>query len=198
MRRREGRACRVRSHSVLTTEHAEAASRHTEATELTLHPQTRSVCSVTAFGRSVCSVVKTPYPASGRLTRSARRHEDTESGLRVASARLHPPSVHSGGSRSCATGCPTPRPGTQCTRAALGAWRSNGFGPQYHVSPGGTRSVASVHTDCRPPICAIRVRRSPYLCHPWWRRGLRLRGGGEGCGRETVERKMFKKSKIAT
>ena len=94
MRRWEGRACRVRSHSVLTTEHAEAASRHTEATELTLHPQTRSVCSVTAFDRSVCSVVKTPYPASGRLTRSARRHGDTESdfevGLHTAPSTIRP------------------------------------------------------------------------------------------------------------
>ena len=35
----------------------------------------------------------------------------------------------------------------------LGAWRPNGFGPQHHASPGGTRSVASVHTDCRSSIC---------------------------------------------
>ena len=93
---------RVRSHSVLTTEHTEAAralaggfavasqsslrklrflrriSRHTEATELTLTSPTRSVCSVMAFGRSVCSVVKNTLPRLRPVNTEraeARRHE---------------------------------------------------------------------------------------------------------------------------
>ena len=47
---------------VFTTEHTEAASRHTEDTELRGHcplSPTLSVCPVTAIGRSVCSVVET-------------------------------------------------------------------------------------------------------------------------------------------
>ena len=53
------------------------------------------------------------------------------------------------------------RGGARCTRAALGAWRPNGFGPQYHASLGGTCSVTSVHTDCHPPICANPCRGRP-------------------------------------
>ncbi len=81
--KREGRACRGRSHktvgpivrsrtricvirdkslpAISTTEHTEAASRHTENTESRRPyiPNT-SVCSVTAVGRSACSVTYTP------------------------------------------------------------------------------------------------------------------------------------------
>ena len=53
-----------------------------------------------------------------RLTRSARRYEDTESGsevgLRTASPTIRP-----------LRGGTTVGPGAQCTRAALGAWRPN-------------------------------------------------------------------------
>ena len=41
------------------------------------------------FGKTVLDVRE--YSASGRLTRSARRHGDTEMVLRLACARLHPP-----------------------------------------------------------------------------------------------------------
>ena len=69
--------------------------------------------SVSSVGRSVCSVVEThtagKRPASGRLTRSMWRHEDTERGfdvgLRTDSSPirfiLHPSTP--GGSRSRAT-----------------------------------------------------------------------------------------------
>ena len=78
--------------------------------------------------------------ASGRLTRSARRHGDTESGfeicLRTASSTIRP---FREGRAPARPGAVRRRLGTRSTRAALGAWRPNGLGPQYHASPGGTR-----------------------------------------------------------
>ena len=54
---------------------------------------------------SVTSVVKTPYPASGRLTRSARRHGDTERGFEVGlrPASSSSPSTPGGGNAPTAT-----------------------------------------------------------------------------------------------
>ena len=104
---------------------------------------TPSVCSVTAFGRSVCSVVKTPplhCPASGRLTRSARRYGDTESGFEVglhtASPTIRP-----------LRGGTTVGPGAQCTRAALGAWRPNACVLGGSLSRA-TDSIASAIKHC--------------------------------------------------
>ncbi len=70
---------------------------------------------------------------SGRLTRSAQRHGDTESefetGLCTVSFDIS--------STTSTRHVPTPsshRPSTQCTRAALGAWRSTAGGSQFIVT----------------------------------------------------------------
>ena len=139
--------------------------------------------------RSVCSVVKTPplhCPASGRLTRSARRYGDTESGfevgLRTASPTIRP-----------LRGGTTVGPGAQCTRAALGAWRPNA------CVLGGSRSRA---TDSNPPPCPRTSARSvltgrrttiPYVREPprpLGRAGARPlgRGCGRGRGRENSQK----------
>ena len=143
---------------------------------------TPSVCSVTAFGRSVCSVVKTPplhCPASGRLTRSAWRYGDTESGsevgLRTASPTIRP-----------LRGGTTVGPGAQCTRAALGAWRPNA------CVLGGSRSRATDSNTSPPPCprtstCSVLTGRRPTIPHvrepprPLGRAGARPLG--RGCGR---------------
>ena len=143
---------------------------------------TPSVCSVTAFGRSVCSVVKTPplhCPASGRLTRSARRYGDTESGFEVglhtASPTIRP-----------LRGGTTVGPGAQCTRAALGAWRPNA------CVLGGSRSRATDSNSSPPPCprtsaCSVLTGRRPTIPHvrepprPLGRTGARP-PGAEGRG----------------
>ncbi len=152
---------------------------------------TPSVCSVTAFGRSVCSVVKTPplhCPATGRLTRSARRYGDTESGfevgLRTASPTIRP-----------LRGGTTVGPGAQCTRAALGAWRPNA------CVLGGSRSRATDSNSSPPPCprtsaCSVLTGRRPTIPHvrepprPLGRAGARPlgRGYGRGRGRENSQK----------
>ena len=152
---------------------------------------TPSVCSVTAFGRSVCSVVKTPplhCPATGRLTRSARRYGDTESGfevgLRTASPTIRP-----------LRGGTTVGPGAQCTRAALGAWRPNA------CVLGGSRSRVTDSNSSPPPCprtsaCSVLTGRRPTIPHvrepprPLCRAGARPlgRGCGRGHGRENSQK----------
>ena len=149
------------------------------------------MCSVTAFGRSVCSVVKTPplhCPASGRLTRSARRYGDTESGfevgLRTASPTIRP-----------LRGGTTVGPGAQCTRAALGAWRPNA------CVLGGSRSRATDSNSSPPPCprtsaCSVLTSWRPTIPHvrepprPLGRAGARPlgRGCGRGRGRENSQK----------
>ena len=128
---------------------------------------------------SVCSVVKihpsslTPPPAGQHGARggTGTRREV----LRLACARLHPPSVHF--RRVAFLRDRTPPPawlGAQCTRAALGAWRPNGLGPQYHASLGGTRLSRGVRTDSAHSTmrrregraCRVRLHGSPssHLC----------------------------------
>ncbi len=92
-------------------------------------------------------------PASGRSTRSARRHGDTESGFEVGSRPVSPAIRPLREVPVWPTLSPTSGPGAQCTRAAPGAWRPSGFGPVPCVA-GRDALVASVHTDCLPPICA--------------------------------------------
>ena len=154
---------------------------------------TPSVCSVTAFGRSVCSVVKTPplhCPASGRLTRSARRYGDTESGsevgLRTASPTIRP-----------LRGGTTVGPGAQCTRAALGAWRPNA------CVLGGSRSRAT-DSNSSPPPCPRTSANRPEANYPArmgttsppLSRGSATSGKGMRTG--AWKRKFSKKSKTAT
>ena len=152
---------------------------------------TLSVCSVTAFGRSVCSVVNTPplhCPASGRLTRSAWRYGDTESGfevgLRTASPTIRP-----------LRGGTTVGPGAQCTRAALGAWRPNA------CVLGGSSSRATDSNTSPPPCprtsaCSVLTGRRPTIPHvrepprPLGRAGARPLGRryGRGRGRENSQK----------
>ena len=115
------------------------------------------MCSVTAFGRSVCSVVKTPplhCPATGRLTRSARRYGDTESGfevgLRTASPTIRP-----------LRGGTTVGPGAQCTRAALGAWRPNA------CVLGGSRSRATDSIASAIKHCDLFPVNNKPKCRSW-------------------------------
>ena len=125
-----------------------------------------------------------------RLTRSARRYEDTESGsevgLRTASPTIRP-----------LRGGTTVGPGAQCTRAALGAWRPNA------CVLGGSRSRATDSNSSPPPCprtsaCSVLTGRRPTIPHvrepprPLGRAGARPLG--RGCGRgKTWKRKFFQK-----
>ena len=84
--------------------------------------------------------------------------------MRFAYAQLHPPARPLREGRAPAR---LNAPNATARRAMyprrLGAWRPNGLGPQHHAPPGGTRSVASVHTDRRPPICVDPCQANPYL-----------------------------------